>query len=292
MSHWRARTAPMSTRALRTAFARGILRRLRIRTEGRAGVEEMIHNAVMYLVSRSLLFVLVLFSVRMVICTTLERLQPAHPLSYRKVIGWDLVAAVVFGFVIVPAANWVSRWLSYEPSLSDSILSLPLIYRIPIYIVIADFGYYWIHRLMHSRYFWRVHKWHHSPTYMYWLAGIRGSFFQQILVNLPYIFAEGVVRLAPWWMALAIGLKNSFQNDWMHLNVRWGSRWVEWFISTPRYHHIHHSDDPRHYGNNLSALFPIWDRLFGTHVDPDTVPHNMTFGIGEHVPPVRLAIGV
>ncbi len=61
---------------------------------------------------------------------------------------------------------------------------------------------------------------------------------------------------------------------------------------TPRYHHIHHSDNPAHYKANLAALFTIWDRLFGTYVNPDDVKEPLSFGIGENVPLVRLAIGV
>ena len=123
-------------------------------------------------------------------------------------------------------------------------------------------------------------------------AGVRATIPQQVLVNLPYIFAFSFLDLAPWWMNLAIGAFNSFQNDWMHVNVTWRSNWLEWVVVTPRYHHIHHSDNPLHFKANLAALFTIWDRLFGTYVDPDSIKEPLTFGIGEEVPLVRLAVGV
>jgi sterol desaturase/sphingolipid hydroxylase (fatty acid hydroxylase superfamily) len=122
----------------------------------------------------------------------------------------------------------------------------------------ADFGHYWVHRLLHTRHLWRAHKWHHYPTYMYWLAGVRGSVVQTTLVNIPYLAAGVFLAIAPWWMFWAIILKNTAQNDVMHLNVWWGNRWLEWFIVTPRYHHVHHSDNPEHYRSNLAPLFPIW----------------------------------
>jgi sterol desaturase/sphingolipid hydroxylase (fatty acid hydroxylase superfamily) len=87
-------------------------------------------------------------------------------------------------------------------------------------------------------------------------------------------------------------IKNTVQNDWMHLNVRWGTKWLEWIIVTPRYHHIHHSDRPEHYRGNVAALFPIWDRMFGTYVDPESAPRNLSFGIGEKVPALRLFAGI
>ena len=160
------------------------------------------------------------------------------------------------------------------------------------YLVIADFGHYRIHRFMHHKYVWRIHKWHHSPTQMYWLAGYRATIPQDVIVNLLYLFAYSLFGLSPWWMELAIGLFNNLQNDWMHINVTWRSNWIEWLIVTPRYHHIHHSDNPSHYMTNLAALFTVWDRLFGTYVNPESVKGELSFGIGEEVPPLRLVLGV
>jgi sterol desaturase/sphingolipid hydroxylase (fatty acid hydroxylase superfamily) len=134
----------------------------------------------------------------------------------------DIVAALVFAVLILPGAALINRYVGYRPVVPDSITNLPLAVRVILYVVIADFGYYWIHRLMHTPYFWRVHKLHHSPTYMYWLADVRGSLLQTVLVNLPYIFTG----VSPRWMVIAISLKNIAQNDWMHLNVPWGARWI------------------------------------------------------------------
>ena len=43
---------------------------------------------------------------------------------------------------------------------------------------------------------------------------------------------------------------------------------------------------------NLAALFTVWDRLFGTYVNPDNVKEPLSFGIGEEVPAGRLVLGV
>ena len=117
--------------------------------------------------------------------------------------------------------------------------TLPLLARVAIYFVLADFGHYWIHRLMHHQFFWRVHKWHHSPTYMYWLGGVRATLPQQFLVNIPYVLAYPVLNPAPWWIAVAIATISTIQNDWVHLNVSWKTKWINWIFVTPRFHHIH-----------------------------------------------------
>ena len=238
------------------------------------------------------LFFPLLFVGRLIGVTTLELFRPARKVPYRKLIWRDVLLISIYWFGMVPVAEYIDRWIAIRPQLPEAILRMPLLLRLLCYFLIADFGHYWIHRLMHQKYVWRIHKWHHSPTHMYWLAGFRATIPQDVIVNLPYLFAWSFLGGAPWWMGLAIGTFNALQNDWMHVNVTWRSNWLEWFVVTPRYHHIHHSDRPEHYMANLAALFTVWDRLFGTYVNPDDVKEPLTFGIGEKVPLVRLALGV
>ncbi len=255
-------------------------------------MDTFLNAAAHLLFSKLTLIGVLLFALRLVVLTALEKHNPAHFVSYRKVLPRDIVAMLVIGFGVLPAADFLDRWIVYPPVLPASVLEWPLAIRILLYLVLADFGHYWVHRLLHTRHLWRAHKWHHAPTYMYWLAGVRGSIVQQTLVNVPYIVAAVFLGIAPWWMFWAILLKNVAQNDFMHLNLWWGNSWLEWIVVTPRYHHIHHSDDPVHYRSNLAALFPIWDHLFGTYLDPEKVGRNLTFGIGESVSPIRLVIGL
>ena len=234
-----------------------------------------------------LVFVLRLFG-----WTALELFRPARTVPYRKLIGRDIALISIYWFGMVPVAESIDRFIAVRPNLPQAVHEMPLPVRLFCYFLIADFGHYWIHRLMHMKHVWRIHKWHHSPTHMYWLAGFRATIPQDVIVNLPYLFAYSFLDLSPWWMVLTIGLFNNFQNDWMHVNVTWRSNWLEWFIVTPRYHHVHHSDNPEHYMANLAALFTVWDRLFGTYVDPESVKGELSFGIGEEVPALRLVAGV
>lgn len=238
------------------------------------------------------LFFPLAFVVRLVVMTGIEWIRPARQVNYRKVLGQDILLISIYWFGMVPISEYIDRLIAIRPNLPVVILQLPLPVRVLCYFVIADLGHYWIHRLMHHRYVWHIHKWHHSPNQMYWLAGFRATIPQDVIVNLPYLFAYSFLGLSPWWMELAIGLFNNLQNDWMHINVAWRSNWLEWLIVTPRYHHIHHSDKPEHYMANLAALFTVWDRLFGTYVDPESVKGELSFGINEDVPPLRLVLGV
>jgi sterol desaturase/sphingolipid hydroxylase (fatty acid hydroxylase superfamily) len=237
-------------------------------------------------------FFSLLFLGRAFFFTTLEIIRPARKIHYRSLVLNDLVASFLYAFVVFRAASYLTHIVPGYHPFPSSVSHLPLVLRVAFYFVLADFGHYWIHRIHHTRFFWQMHKWHHSPTYMYWLGGVRATIPQQFMVNIPYILAYPFVDISPWWLGLAITVHSAVQNDWMHMNVTWRSNWLEWVFVTPRYHHIHHSDNPDHYGKNLANMFTVWDRLFGTYLDPDKINEELSFGIGQHENPVRLMLGL
>jgi sterol desaturase/sphingolipid hydroxylase (fatty acid hydroxylase superfamily) len=225
-------------------------------------------------------FFLTLLLGRAILFAALENIRPARATPHRAVVVRDLAASVTYAFIVFPLAAKLSR---YFPGYHV---------RIVIYFILADFGHYWIHRLMHTKYIWRVHKWHHSPTYMYWLGGVRATLPQQFLVNIPYVVALPLLDISPWWFGVVLAVFNAVQNDWMHMNLTWRSSWLEWVFVTPRYHHIHHSADPTYYWANMANLFSVWDRLFGTYLNADKVAPQLTFGTGSRDNPIRLISGI
>ena len=229
------------------------------------------------------------------LATIVELIRPARKLRYRKALPRDLVALAVYQLGVVSAATWVCApgvdFMRHH--LSAAVAELPLAPRVLAFYLVADLGSYWMHRLMHTRAVWRVHRWHHSPEQLYWLAGVRASIPQQILFNLPAIAAIPILAGAPAWVITAMLIEGVVRNDWMHMNVTWRSRWLEYVLVTPRYHHIHHSTDAELHDANYGSLFSIWDRLFGTYVDPDaSVPKKFGTGEPRKRDPVLLVLGV
>lgn len=226
-------------------------------------------------------------------CTIAELLHPARPLSYRRVILADIAAYLVYEAAVVPIAGFFTRHAAssyqHEVHLFERFASLPLVVRLLCYYVLADFGTYWMHRLLHTRHVWRVHRWHHAPRYMYWFAGIRATLPQQLLFNLPYVLVAPLLAQSPTWVIQFVLAEVIVRNDWMHMNVTWRSNWLEWVFVTPRFHHIHHCPD---YAGNYGSLFSIWDRLFGTRIDPEAIPALERFGTGEDDHRLRLVAGV
>jgi len=220
-----------------------------------------------------------------------ERLFPARSISYRKVFLRDLTALAVYNifFALVAVMTNRIRVPNYVPA---AVAGMPIAVKLMLFYILEDFGLYWVHRLMHTNYFWRTHKWHHYPKYMYWLAGIRTTIPHIILFNLTFIVAWPLLRGAPLWIFQFIIAEHIFRNNWMHMNVAWRSSWLEWLVVTPRYHQIHHSDDPAHYRSNMGSLLTVWDRLFGTYFNPEWAKKELRFGLNERTHPVRLVLGV
>jgi sterol desaturase/sphingolipid hydroxylase (fatty acid hydroxylase superfamily) len=67
----------------------------------------------------------------------------------------------------------------------------------------------------------------------------------------------------------------------IHANVRWRLGPLEWLISTPAFHHWHHTlAEPRN--RNYASMLPCWDWLFGTSYLPREWP--TAYGIEEKLP--------
>jgi sterol desaturase/sphingolipid hydroxylase (fatty acid hydroxylase superfamily) len=221
-----------------------------------------------------------------------ELVRPAHKVKYfaGEAFWTDVVALVFMQIVVVNIAGIVTDPMQQKLHLPSAWYDLALPARIAVCYLVADCGSYWMHRFMHTRYAWRIHRWHHSPRQLYWFAGVRATLPQQILFNVPYFAMVGIGAAPPelfLWMMIA----GVLTNHWMHMNVSWRSNWLEKIFVTPRYHHIHHSSNAALHDGNYGTLFTLWDRLFGTYIDPDTtVPKK--FGTGEKRDTVLLMIGV
>jgi sterol desaturase/sphingolipid hydroxylase (fatty acid hydroxylase superfamily) len=216
----------------------------------------------------------------------------ARRVVYRKVLARDFGAYLVGAFVSMGSAVVLSFLVMqfHVFELLRLVPPVPLWAAIPLAVLGVDFAIYWMHRLIHTNALWRLHRWHHVPRHMYWLAGLRTSMLQQILYGtLPFIL---VAVNIPSELIIVYGLFATVTNHWMHANLRFRSPWLEAFLVTPRIHHVHHSMDPRHRGRNFGSIFCVWDRIFGTFFDPDDVEAPLEFGIPDVVAPPRIVIGL
>ncbi len=68
----------------------------------------------------------------------------------------------------------------------------------------------------------------------------------------------------------------------IHANIRVRLGPFEWLISSPAFHHWHHTND-EHRDRNFAFVFPLIDRVFGTAWLPKYWPS--VYGIDAKVPP-------
>ena len=153
---------------------------------------------------------------------------------------------------------------------TEAMAGLPFGARLLAALAVSEVGGYWGHRLTHEiPLLWRFHSVHHAPGHVDWLISSRAHPVDQVfekLCALTPLYVLGLVQPTAAGAGLA-GLIAIFGTIWgffIHANVRWRLGPLEWLVSTPAFHHWHHTNDG-HRDHNYSALFPVVDRLFGTH---------------------------
>jgi sterol desaturase/sphingolipid hydroxylase (fatty acid hydroxylase superfamily) len=231
-----------------------------------------------------------------VIFVPLERLFAAHPQKIlRKQFGVDLgyyilnslVLALVFSIPLGILA-WAAN-KTIPVSVLTATASLPLWARLMLALVAGEIGYYWGHRLSHEiPFLWDFHSIHHSAENIDFLVNSRAHpvdlVFGRICGLVP-IFALGLGgpldsggSMVPVLVA-AFGL---FWGFFIHANVRWRFGPLEWLISTPAFHHWHHTlSGP--INRNYSSTLPWLDAIFGTlYIPRKELPS--AYGIKAKVP--------
>nr|HEX4315334.1 sterol desaturase family protein [Kofleriaceae bacterium] len=230
------------------------------------------------------------------IASVLELVRPTRKLAYFRLdtLPLDLISCVLFQSVLFATASWLTSMVPLHFTATRMIASVPLPLRVGAYYVLGDLGTYWMHRLMHTKGLWCFHRFHHSVTQMWWLSGVRATIPQQVLYNMPYLFITPMLVGAPSEVYAGLMVAGVLTNHWMHMNFSWRSNWLEKVFVTPRTHSIHHSADYDQHDGNYGTVFTLWDRLFGTYIDPDTT---VVTAFGSRTPlrwydAVRYQIGI
>lgn len=141
--------------------------------------------------------------------------------------------------------------------------------------VLADFCYYWAHRMSHEvNLFWGGHVVHHqSEDYNFSVALRQGSF--QAVWTAMFYWPLALLGFDPLSFVFASALVTIYQ-FWIHTEKINKLGLLEWVLNTPSHHRVHHGRDPKYIDKNHAGVFIIWDRLFGTFQKEEEKP---TYGI-------------
>lgn len=238
---------------------------------------------------------LVIFSL---VFALLERLWPKHAdLAVRDQLKADLLAMLVLVVGVNLSRLFVSTVLNRFDvaayTLIDASGEWPFIFRLIGAHLLSDFCLYWIHRSMHANAnLWRTHQWHHSAEKLYWFSGFRTSLTHAFLYAIPQVFV-GFYLFKFTALEAGIGFTVGIvSNLFTHSNLQLPS-WLplHWVLVTPDFHHPHHSQLGTQ-NKNFGNVFSIWDRLFGTYVDPALIRKDFKYGLKEKPSDLRMMIGL
>ena len=204
----------------------------------------------------------------------LERLipkrRPTTPQIRRLRTNVALTAIVILTLPLVPvsfitAAFWAE---TYGIGLLHSFeVEAPMGVIVLVTLAVRSFVSFGTHYLNHKvPLLWRFHRVHHFDTELDVSSTVRFHPVEMplsMLIGLPLVIACG---LSPWVLVL-YELFDVVVTLFSHSNVRVApklNRWLRYVIVTPDLHRVHHSVDVAETDSNFSAVFPVWDIIFGT----------------------------
>jgi sterol desaturase/sphingolipid hydroxylase (fatty acid hydroxylase superfamily) len=216
-----------------------------------------------------------------IIFVPLERLFALHPRRvFRPGIGADvgyfflsgLLPAMLLSMPVGAVAWGVHRLVPH--GFLVAVAGMPFWFRIVAGLMVGDIGYYWAHRCMHAvPLLWRFHAVHHGAPQIDFLVNTHAHPIDLVfgrlcgVIPLYVLGLAGPVGTGASTAPLLIVLIGTIWGFFIHANLRWRLGPLEWVISTPHFHHWHHTIDAP-FSQNYAAMLPWLDRLFGTYFLP------------------------
>lgn len=215
-----------------------------------------------------------------------DRFAPGWPVN----LGWYFLNGLGTTAILAPVAAALAWFIhSVLPgSVTGLGAQLPLGWRMAAAMLIGELGFYWGHRLSHEiPWLWRFHAIHHSAEHVNFLVNTRAHPVDIIftrLCGLTLLYATGLaspIGRNPGLIPTLLLVIGSFWSFFIHANIKVRLGWIEALLTTPAFHHWHHSRND-HIDRNYAAMLPIYDRLFGTHYLPRHWPD--AYGTDSPVP--------
>lgn len=182
------------------------------------------------------------------------------------------LALVAINYVLLATffagtAAWWQQSMAASDTLADFWSGLNPVWVLIATMLASEFVIYWRHRIEHHPVLWPVHAVHHSDEAMTWLALLR----KHPLAYLLALFVDTAPLLLlglPVWAIAACAFARSLWGYAIHADLPWTLGPLGKWIISPAAHRLHHIDDLALCGSNYGGVLTLWDRVFGTYIDP------------------------
>lgn len=195
-------------------------------------------------------------------------------------LGWYFVGSIVPAILLGPPSALIAAAVNavLPSEVTGAAAELPLWVRMVAAMVVGEVGFYWGHRWSHEwPFLWRFHAIHHSATHLTYLVNTRAHPIDAVftrLCGLVLLYATGLASTVgsdPGLVPLIVLFVGQVWSYFIHANLRWRLGWFEEVLSSPAFHHWHHTLND-HRDHNYSAMLPFMDRVFGTFYLPREWP--------------------
>ena len=135
-------------------------------------------------------------------------------------------------------------------------------------LLLFDTWFYWLHRLIHTRFFYRwVHRWHHlTITPVVW-SNNSDRLVDNLFLQSYWLVAHFLIPVAPA-VLFAHKIYDQITGVIGHSGYEHGGRWC--WPPSPLVGVTHHDQHHQFFRCNYATHFSWWDRMMGTlHPDHD-----------------------
>ncbi len=195
--------------------------------------------------------------------TRMDKIQPGRVLPDEKVRRDMLQSvrslasiSVMFSIGHVLYSRIHIGWIAWPTSVWSVVLSFFLS------MVAYDTWFYWMHRLLHTKPFYRpIHRWHHLSLPSVAWSNNSDTLLDNMFLQSYWLAAHLILPIAPV-VLLVHKIYDHVSGIIGHSGVEHGGGIT--FPPSPFNSVTHHDQHHRYFNCNYSPHFTIWDRLMGT----------------------------